>query len=138
MNLNYNSQNFTLTSLFLHSTSLTPPSLLLLFFSLDQIWVLLLFSLDQIWCCCYYSSSDPCSQSHTSLVNLRNFSPFSSSFFCFFVFVLLCLSWLAICPLRFFYELLCLWLWLFSFYGLVTGVLCHRLVCGCGFVLSNV
>ena len=39
LNLNYHSQMIILTSLFLHSTSSTPPSLLLLLFSLDQIWV---------------------------------------------------------------------------------------------------
>ena len=91
-------------------------------------------------CCCWLlllllRSSDPWSQSHT--VNLRNFSPPSSSYFFFF-----CLCYIALCHclsrltllLCVFYELwwtcyvlivVFQYLWVVAFHGLVTGVLCH-------------
>ena len=149
-NLNYNSQIFILTSLFLHSISSSinaSSNHYCCCYSFPQRSGLLL-------ACCCCSSSNPWSQSHT--VNQRNFSPLSISYFFFVFSILLCLvPWpFALCPLRFFMNCvdcicelwllldwcvtcvycacvnmwtvdslsLCLWLWLCIDYWVLTTV----------------
>ena len=120
-NLNYNSQIFILTSLFLHSISSSikaSSNHYCCCYSFPQRSGLLL-------ACCCCSSSNPWSQSHT--VNLRNFSPLLSSYFFFGLCYIAPPSALAVCPLPsvFFYGLwwLCwLYLWVMAFIGLVCSL----------------
>ena len=124
-NLNYNSQIFILTSLFLHSISSSinaSSNHYCCCYSFPQRSGLLL-------ACCCCSSSNPWSQSHT--VNLRNFSPLSISYIFFFCLCYIALpSALAVCPLpsAFFYEQCWLYLWVVAFIGLVCNV-CSLCLC---------
>ena len=113
-NLNYNSQIFTLTSLFLHSTSssINASSMLLLFFSSDQIPTVGLLLLLLLRCL-------------ITVTHDKSKKFFSSLKFSFFFFFLCPVSPL---PSAFFDELCWLYfsiceLWLTSFYW--TGVCVH-------------
>ena len=113
-NLNYNSQIFTLTSLFLHSTSSN--------INVSSITAAVLFLRSDPDC--WSVAAPPQMLDHSHAVNLRNFSPLSSSDFCFFVF-----AGLALCPLRFMMNCIdCISVFvncgLLAFIGLVWLLVC--------------
>ena len=123
-NLNYNSQIFTLTltSLFLHSTlsSINASSMLLLFFSSDQIRTVGLLLLLLLRCLITVTHDK----------SKKFFSSLKFSFFFFFF------ARLALCPLRFLMNYVdCISVFvncgLLAFIGLVCvfTVLCH-VMCG--------